>query len=131
MFRTRIVALTLLFVILALTLAACADEGSASKAVEDYLKAKISGDTDKAVNLACKDWEIDAVKAATAFKSVDAAFEGMSCKDAGTDDSFTLVTCEGTLSYEYDGELNAIDLSSISYRAIKENGEWKMCGEEE
>ena len=122
MLRFRVVALML--IALSLLLAACADEGSAPKAVEDYLKAKISSDEDKLVSLSCKDWESQALLAAAPFESVEAEFEGMSC-------SFTLVTCEGTLSFEYQGELREQNLSDVSYLAVKENGEWKMCGEKE
>jgi hypothetical protein len=116
---------------LLLILAACADEGSASDAVENYLKAKIASDEDKLISLSCKDWEAQALLDAAPFESVDAEFEGMSCKEAGQEDDFTLVTCEGILSFEYQGELREQNLSEISYLAIKENGEWKMCGEKE
>ena len=131
MLRSRLFAFTLLLIILSLALAACADEGNASDAVESYLKAKISSDADKLVSLSCKDWEGQALLDAAPFESVDAEFEGMSCKDAGKEDPFTLVTCEGTLSFEYQGELREQNLSEVSYLTIKENGEWKMCGEKE
>jgi hypothetical protein len=131
MLRFRFFAFTLLLIILSLALAACANEGSASGAVENYLKAKIASDEDKLIGLSCKDWEAQALLDAAPFESVDAEFEGMSCKETGKQDNFTLVTCEGTLSFEYQGELREQNLSEISYFAIKENGEWKMCGEEE
>jgi hypothetical protein len=131
MLRFRLFAFALLLIILSLILAACADEGSAPNAVEDYLKAKVSGDEDQLVNLSCKDWEAQALLDAAPFKSVDAEFEGMSCKEAGKENNFTLVTCEGILSYEYQGELREQNLSDVSYLAIKENGEWKMCGEKQ
>jgi hypothetical protein len=131
MLRFRLFAFTLLLLVLSLVLAACADEGSASKAVEDYLKAKVSSNEDKLTSLSCKDWEAQALLDAAPFESVDAKFEGMSCKEAGKDGDFTLVTCEGTLSFEYQGELREQNLSEVSYLAIKENGEWKMCGEKE
>jgi hypothetical protein len=131
MLRFRLFVFTLLLIALSLVLAACADEGSAPDAVENYLKAKISSDADKLTSLSCKDWEAQALLDAAPFESVDAKFEGMSCKEAGKEDPFTLVTCEGTLSFEYQGELREQNLSDVSYLAIKENGEWKMCGEKE
>jgi hypothetical protein len=129
MLRFRLFAFVL--ITLSFVLAACADEGSASDAVENYLKAKIASDADKLTSLSCKDWEAQALLDAAPFESVDAKFDGMSCKEAGKEDQFTLVTCEGTLSFEYQGELRKQNLSEVSYLTIKENGEWKMCGEKE
>lgn len=131
MLRSRMLVLLVLLISLSALLAACADEGSASKTVENYLKAKVSADEDKLINLSCKDWEIQArTKDAQSFKSVEAELNGLSCKDAGKQDDFTLVACEGTITAVYDGEQREQDLSAITYLAIKEDGEWKMCGEQ-
>lgn len=131
MFQSRLIVLLLSLMTLSLVLAACADEGNASDAIESYLKAKIAGDEDKLVSLSCKDWEAQARLDAAPFKSGEAEFEGMACENAGKQDEFTLVTCEGTLTFEYRGELREQDLSALTYLAIKENDEWKMCGEQE
>ena len=130
MLRSRMFVMLLLLVSLSAILAACADEGSASETVENYLKAKITADEDKLVSLSCKDWEVQARLDAAPFKSGEAEFDGMSCKDAGKQDDFTLVTCEGTLSFVYQGEQREQDLSEITYLTIKEDDEWKMCGEQ-
>ncbi|MBN2306312.1 MAG: hypothetical protein JXQ72_17650 [Anaerolineae bacterium] len=123
--------LILLAVLLALILAACADEGSAPDAVEKYLKAKIASDADKLVELSCKAWEAQAQLDAAPFESVNAELQDMSCKDTGKDGEYTLVTCAGTLVIEYRGEdPRQQDLSETTYRAIKEDGEWRMCGEQ-
>ncbi|MBN2305979.1 MAG: hypothetical protein JXQ72_15970 [Anaerolineae bacterium] len=123
--------LTLLAVLLALILTACADEGSAPDAIEKYLKAKISSDADKLVKLSCKAWEAQAQLDAAPFESVNAELQDMSCKDTGKDGEYTLVTCDGTLVIEYRGEdPRQQDLSETIYRAIKEDGEWRMCGEQ-
>ncbi len=129
MLRFRHIVFSL--IIFSLILSACANKSSAPDAVENYLKAKITSDAEKLVNLSCKDWEAQALLDAAPFESVDATFEGMSCKEAGKEDKFTLVTCEGILSFEYQGELRQQNLNEVSYLAIKENGEWKMCGEKE
>lgn len=111
-------------------LAACANEGSAPDAVEKYLKAKIASDDNQLVSLSCKDWETQALLEAKSFESVSAEFKDMSCKEAGKDGSYTLVTCEGTLIIQYRGEdPREQNLSGTTYRAIKEDGKWKMCGE--
>jgi hypothetical protein len=115
-----------------LVLTACADKGSAPDAVEKYLKAKIVSDDNKLVSLSCKDWEARALLDAKSFESVTAEFKEMSCKEAGKDGPYTLVTCEGTLIIQYRGEdPREQNLSGTTYRAIEEDGKWKMCGEQE
>jgi hypothetical protein len=132
MLRFRLFVITLLLFILSLALSACADEGSAPKAVENYLKAKIASDADKLVSNACKDYEQQALLDAPTFESVDARIEGLSCKETGQEGNFTLVTCEGRLIIQYEGEEpREQNLSDTTYLAIKENGEWKMCGEQQ
>jgi len=124
-------SIPILLALAALLLAACADKGSAPDAVESYLKAKIASDDDKLVSLSCKDWEAKALLDAKSFESVKAEFEDMSCKEAGKDSSYTLVTCEGTMIIQYRGEdPREQSLGGVTYRAIEEEGKWKMCGEQ-
>jgi hypothetical protein len=113
-----------------LLLTACAHKNSASQVVEDYLKAKVKSDADKLASLSCKDWEAQAQQDALPFQSVDAKLQDMSCTENGQEGSYTLVTCEGKIVVAYRGETRELNLSDTIYRAIKENGEWKMCGEE-
>jgi hypothetical protein len=125
----RSLFLTLLLALL--ILAACADKGSAPDAIESYLKAKIKSDDDKLVSLSCKDWEPHALLDAKSFESVTAEFRDMACKEAGQDGEYTLVTCEGTLIIQYRGEdPREQNLGGVTYRAIQEDDEWKMCGEQ-
>jgi hypothetical protein len=128
MHRTILLIITIL--LLLVSLSACADEGSASKVVEDYLKAKVASDADKLVSLACAEWEAQATQDALSFKSVDAELQNMSCESGDKDGQYTLVTCKGEIVAEYDGEQRSQNLSETTYRAIKENDEWKMCGEQ-
>lgn len=114
-----------------LALAACANEGSASQVVEKYLKAKVASDADDLSELACKEWEAKAQLDAKSFESVKAELQNMSCKENGKDGKYTLVTCQGKLVIEYRGEdPREQNLSDVTYRAVKEDGEWKMCGEQ-
>jgi hypothetical protein len=125
-------SILILLVLAALLLAACADKGSAPDSVEDYLKAKIVSDDDKLISLSCKDWEAQALLDAKSFESVKAEFKDMSCKDAGKDGSYTLITCEGTMIIQYRGEdPREQNVAGVTYRAIEEDGKWKMCGEQE
>ena len=114
-----------------MVLSACAQKIDASQAIERYLKAKVSADENKLVSLSCKDWEAQASMDATTFKSVQAEIRDLSCKENSKDGEYTLVTCDGTLVIQYRGESpREQPLSETTYRVIKENGEWKMCGEQ-
>lgn len=120
------------FLILVLTLAlvSCADKGSAPDAVEKYLKAKAAADADKMINLSCKEWEAQAQLDAASFQSVDAKTQDLSCRSNGKDGKYTLVSCEGKIVVAYRGENREFNLSEATYRAIQEDDEWKMCGEQ-
>ena len=127
MHRTLIIVLLLILLILS----GCAKKGSAPGAVENYLKAKVASDENKLVSLSCKAWEAQAVQDAAAFKSVSAEIKDMSCHENGKDGKYTLVTCDGTLVIQYRGEdPREQPLSGTTYRAIQEDGEWKMCGQQ-
>jgi hypothetical protein len=125
--RTLIIVLLLIL----LALAGCAQKSSAPGAVENYLKAKVASDENKLVSLSCKAWEAQAVQDAAAFKSVSAEIKDMSCQEKGQDGKYTLVTCDGTLVIQYRGESpREQPLSGTTYLAVKEDGAWKMCGQQ-
>lgn len=113
-----------------LLLAACAKQGSASDVIEQYLKAKVSSNADKLAGLSCKEWEGQAAQDATSFESVKAELQNMACTTGGKDGTYTLVTCEGKIVVAYQGETREFPLNATTYRAIQEDGEWKMCGEQ-
>lgn len=126
----RYVAATMLLVFLTILLAACASEGTATQAVEKYIKAKFARDEDKLAGLSCADWE---ARIGQDIASVPAQAEitSISCTSEGKQDGFTLVTCSGAFRSNYDGENTegqVRDLPAKTYRATKEDGEWKMCG---
>ena len=121
----------LLFVLLALALSACAESVSAPDAIESYLKAKIAADEKKLTTLSCAAWEAQAALEAAPFRSVKAQLDGLACRENGQDGDATLVTCEGTLVITYRGEApRQQSLAGTTYRAVKEDGAWKMCGQQ-
>jgi hypothetical protein len=127
----RMGAAIVVLVMSAALLSACAQKISATGAIERYLKAKVSGDENKLVSLSCKAWEAQAALDAAPFQSVQAEINGLTCKESGKDGAYTLVTCDGTLVIQYRGESpREQSLSGTTYRATKEAGEWKMCGEQ-
>lgn len=114
-----------------LILTGCAKKTTASQAVENYLKAKVQGDANKLVSLSCKEWEAQASLDAAGFQSVSAHIDKLSCTKSGQADKYTLVTCTGDLVIQYRGEdPRTQSLSGTTYRAIQEDGDWKMCGEQ-
>jgi hypothetical protein len=119
-----------LLIPLFILLAACAKEKTAGDAVEAYLKAKVKSNADDMVNLSCNEWEAQARADSASFASVRAELEDLSCRSDGKDGDYTLVRCEGRIVVEYRGEPRPIELNATTYRAIREDGEWRMCGEE-
>jgi len=128
MFRHRhFLIISLLFILLVLS--ACTEKANAPETVEKYLKAKVSGDEEKLVSLSCKSWEAQAALEAAPFQSVDAEIRNIACQETGRDGKYTLVTCEGKLIINYRGEdPREQTLGGTTYRAVEEDGEWKMCG---
>ena len=127
----RIHSVPILLLLLALALSACAGSVSAPDAIESYLKAKIAADEKKLATLSCAAWEAQAALEAAPFRSVKAQLDGLACRENGQDGDATLVTCEGTLVITYRGEApRQQSLAGTTYRAVKEDGVWRMCGQQ-
>lgn len=121
------VLFVLLAASLALILTGCAGEGDPAKAVESYLQAVVQSDADAMRGLTCAALEAQVQDRASSFAAVDASLDGLSCARSGADGSYTLVTCQGAIVIDYGAENSRIPLGT--YRAIREDGDWKMCGE--
>lgn len=127
----RFISILLTILVIAITLSACADKSTAPEAIEKYLETKVKGDGDKLATLSCKAYEAEALLDAASFESVSARIDDLDCKETGKQDTFTLISCEGTLVIQYRGEdPREQSLGGTNYLAIKEDGEWKMCGEQ-
>ncbi|MBI5957590.1 MAG: hypothetical protein HY866_02575 [Chloroflexi bacterium] len=127
----RHLSILLTLLLISLTLSACADKSSAPESIENYLKTKVKGDADKLASLSCKEYEAQALLDAASFESVNARIDKLTCKETGKQDKFTLISCEGTLVIQYRGEdPREQNLSGTTYLAIKEDDEWKMCGQQ-
>ncbi len=118
---------TLLFGLLILLLAGCAQEDPVA-AVEAYLQAKVASDLDALLRLSCADWEAQARVEAASFESMNAELQGMACQQAGEADGFTLVACQGKIVTVYNGETREWDLGAFLYQLRQEDGEWRLCG---
>jgi hypothetical protein len=119
--------LFLAVVLLAAVAGGCAQNGPV-QTVEAYLNARAEGDADRTRSLSCADWEAQAATQAMSFRAAsNARVEGMTCAESGTDGDFTVVTCEGKVVTDYDGETREWPLGA--YRVVQEDGEWRLCGE--
>jgi hypothetical protein len=121
----------LLLVLLTGLLAACAGESTpegAAEAVQNYLQAKVDGDVDAIRGLLCAEMESIAPREANTFASVEASLKDVACT-AEVDGDTARVDCDGTILADYGQEELELELSN--YRMVKEDGEWKWCGETE
>jgi hypothetical protein len=97
-------------------------------AIESYIQALSNRDSVKISNLSCSDWEQNALLEVDSLTAVGSKVVDLSCVQAGKDGSDTYVSCKGMLSLDYNGEVQQIDLSTRTYIARQEGGEWRMCG---
>ena len=112
----------------ALLLAGCKSQATAADSIMAYLQARVQSDVDKMIGLSCPDWEAQARIEASTFKALKAQFDGVSCQDASTDGSTTLVSCKGKIVTTYNGETREWPLSDRQFKTVLEDGEWRMCG---
>jgi outer membrane murein-binding lipoprotein Lpp len=112
-------------------LAACsgsAKANNAAAAVQAYEQALVSKDADMLSNLSCAAWEADAKTELDSFAAVSVKLVEPNCQESGTDGDYTLVSCSGKIVANYNGENLEINLGDRIYKAIQEDGEWRMCG---
>jgi hypothetical protein len=122
------VRLILLAQIITLLLAACSQSSGSVDAVKAFLDALVAKDIDKIPAVACAAWEIKAAVEFDAFGAVTAKLDNVSCKETGTEGEFTLVTCQGQIVLDYNGENRNMSLEDRVYQTKQESGKWKVCG---
>ena len=121
-----LIAMTLIF-------AGCAqdqaDPEAPARAIETYLTARISKDSEAFQGTYCADFEFEALTEFDSFGAVEATIEEMVCTVDSVLEGSATVTCTGGVEVVYEGEnSNTIDLGRLPYTAALEDGEWKMCG---
>jgi hypothetical protein len=112
-------------------LTACSSAGKvtdAASAIKAYNQALVSKNANQLSNLSCKAWEADAENELASFTAVTAQVENSNCQVSGQDGDYTLVSCSGKIVANYNGENQEIDLGQRIYKAIQEDGQWRMCG---
>ena len=116
--------------LLAITgLTACSGgQDAPAQAIEAYLQALVEKDSARVVNLSCAAWEADATVEVDSLEAVGARLEGVECASSSTEGDEALVTCTGSLMLTYDGEDRPLELEGRTYSAVRESGDWLMCG---
>jgi hypothetical protein len=59
---------------------------------------------------------------------MNAEIKALSCRADGVDGEYTLVACQGEMITSYAGETRSWDLGARRFRAVREDGRWKVCG---
>jgi hypothetical protein len=122
-------SITLFVFTLAILLFGCTKEQSgAAQAIEAYIQALSNKDTAKISNVSCADWEQNALLEIDSLTGVGSKLENLACAEAGQSGADKYVSCKGFLALDYNGEAQQIDLSTRTYIARHESGEWRMCG---
>jgi hypothetical protein len=117
----------LISTIMLLFLAGCKgeDRNNPKAVVEDYLRAKISRDTDTIQKLLCSEMETYLERETHTFETVsDARIDDLSCT---WEEAQSVVRCQGKIVASYGAEQTEFPLNA--YRVIEEDGQWKWCGE--
>lgn len=104
-------------------------KSGAVTAVENYLTLLVNKDeTNFALSL-CPAYEGDGMREFRSFGAVDASLKDVVCAEDGSDGETVFVLCTGTIELVYQGEeTRGLDLSREVYRAVQDDGEWKVCG---
>jgi hypothetical protein len=125
----RTIYLGFVVFIYAILLVSCKNEkNGATHAIEAYIQALSNRDSIQISNLSCSNWEQNALLEVDSLTAVGSKVVDLACKQTGQDSNDTYVSCTGMLSLDYNGEAQQIDLSTRTYIAHQEDGEWRMCG---
>ncbi len=125
----RIIRALIVGVSLMLLFTACSSgQDGAAKAIEAYIQALSDKNSVQLSNLSCSAWEAQAALELDSLTAVGSKVENLACQQTGQDGPDIYVSCTGKLALDYNGEAQQIDLSTRTYIARQEDGEWKMCG---
>ena len=126
-FRLSFIVIFFLLPILLITACNIKEDGAA-KAIEHYIIALSNKDSVQISNYSCSSWEQDAQLEVDSLTAVGSTVENLSCIEIGKEGNLVYISCSGYLALDYNGEAQQIDLSTRTYIAKQEDGEWRMCG---
>ncbi len=126
---SRIISIFIPLIAFIFILSACSSsQNGAVTAIENYIRAESDQNEAQVSNLSCASWEVSALVEVDSLAGVGSKVENLACEQAGENGADTYVSCTGVLALDYNGEAQQIDLSSRTYIARQEGGEWRMCG---
>lgn len=129
MIRRKVNPFRWIIPLIAAFLVGCSGAGDqAARAVERYLQALANRDLNQMVSHTCAAWEAQARQEFNSFTAVELELKDVSCKVTGQDQSFTLVSCTGSIIANYGNEDLQIDVAEQTFRVIQEGGDWRVCG---
>ena len=128
--RKSILFLSLILILTGVLLAACGQSsaGEPAKTVEAYWQALVAKDSAALSNLSCVDFEQEALTTMDSFNAVSVTLNDLACTTTSTEGDAAVVDCTGTIVASYGTENLTINLADHSYSAVKEGGDWRMCG---
>jgi len=130
MSKAKWIFLTLSLISL-LALTACASESSApADAVAAYWQAMVAKDSAQLSSLSCAAYEAQALITMESFGAFEPVLSDLACEVTSTDGDSANVKCSGKIKVSYGAEILTIDLAKNNYAALKEGGDWRMCGAE-
>ena len=110
-------------------LAACGQKRApAVSSIESYLNSLVEKKADTLSTCTCAAWEEQALLELSSFGNVGTALKDLQCQETGADGGYTLVQCRGKIVADYNGEQQEFALDRRLFRAVREGGEWRMCG---
>lgn len=114
-----------------LTLTACGGSLNApAGAVEAYWQAMVAKDSAQLSSLSCAAYESQSLITMESFGAFEPVLSDLACEVVESSGETASVKCGGTISVSYGAEILTIDLAERNYIAVKEGGDWRMCGAE-
>jgi hypothetical protein len=127
-YLTHLVNIILLSLIFSILTACSSKNDAAVNTIVNYINALSNKDTVQIANLSCSAWEKDALAEVDSLTAVGSTVEDLSCTVSGQEGNDVFISCAGHLALDYNGEAQQIDLSTRTYIARQDGGEWRMCG---
>ena len=123
----------LIIMLVSLFLAGCGEQSASNDGVADavvqHLTLLVNKDETGFSQTICPAYESEAMREFRSFGAVDASLNDVSCAVDGTEGDTTFVICTGSIDLVYQGEeTRPLDLSRVPYRAVQDDGQWKVCG---
>ena len=115
--------------ILILILAACSPASDPAATVSQYINALAAKDANRMSVLSCADWAPKSQELLDSITSVDVKLKSLACKTLENDGKNASVKCTGTLNATYNNENQTLDLSTVTYVLVNQQGDWLVCGQ--